>query len=212
MKRIFYIMGLALMAFTAGSCSQEEMTEGVNDERLKLEAVHEFEKSFDARFKTFLMANNKVAKSSNELLDSMMNVAGDKICDELIDSSEKLLRQFGLTNEVLENATREVAKECSVEQIPIRELKCFTALAIYECYKIDNGRVPGEQNKKAQIKKASYVDVLGCIGLGLTAKEIASIPAKEIAKFAAKKLAGRLIPYVGWGWAAASAALCLSQL
>ena len=134
-----------------------------------------------------------------EAYDSVCASAGRKICMDLEKSTDLLLTSFSITEEDIIAAFND--NHDLHEYSSIEELKCFTALAVYESTKT-----------RAPYTRASALDYVACIGLGQTSKSLFDLSSKQIVKFAAKKLAGRLVPYVGWGWAAASAAYCISRL
>lgn len=110
--------------------------------------------------------------------------------------------EFGLTDEILLEVYNE-NKDCFNGETNFEEFKCFTSLTIYDVYQADN---------KASGKLVDAVDVISCIGVGVTTKQFFDLPARKIAMFTVIKLAAKLIPYVGWGWGVASAAYCLSKL
>ena len=82
----------------------------------------------------------------------------------------------------------------------VDELRCFAALGLYDTYLAD------VNVQKPNITRASY------IGVGMTLKEILSLPNKQLIKFFGKKMLGRAVPYIGWGWAAISAYDCIRKL
>lgn len=204
MKRIilFGMVSFALSVnLTSCSSNEEEVSPNELSTESKIEAIKDFEKSFNSNFANFIRTRAVIADASEEKMDSTMAAVGNEVCEDLIEPSEELLTQLGFTDDIFEEVIEEMPKDDTNGQIPMRELKCFTALVIYECYK---------DNKVAT--RIDYMDIAGCIGIGSTVKQLFDMPARKIATFAAKKLAGRLVPYVGWGWGIASAVHCLSRL
>lgn len=204
MKNYFVsVMALAL-TISLNSCSNDESVKVIDENESRLKALQTFDESFNASFDFFLTTRSSIANASEEGMDSTMNAVGENICETLILPSEILLSEFGFTEEVFDEVVQEMFEEkITEERMPIKELKCYTALAIYEIYK---------NEKKQMGTRASYLDYVSCIGIGATMKGIESFTTAQLAKFAAKRLATRFIPYVGWGWGVASAVHCISQL
>ena len=204
MKKYFVsVMALAL-TISLNSCSNDESVKIIDENESRLKALQTFDESFNASFDFFLTTRSSIANTSEDGMDSTMKAVGENVCETLILPSEILLSEFGFTEEVFNEVVQEMLEEKIIEEcIPIRELKCYTALAIYEIYKNENEQIG---------TRASYLDYVGCIGIGTTVKELEAFTTAQLAKLAARRLATRFIPYVGWGWAAASAAYCMSGL
>lgn len=200
MKKLL-IFSLLLLCAVFYSCSSNgfEYVEEQDLTNKRQEAIVAFDNALHKEFSYLVLTRSSAINVEGEAYDSLCASAGRKICKDLEKSTDSLLSSFSISEEDIIaafNDDSELQKSSSIE-----ELKCFTALTIYEM-------VQAPKN----YTRASALDYVSCIGLGQTVKSLFDLPAKQIAKFAAKKLAGRLIPYVGWGWGVASAVYCISRL
>lgn len=197
MKIIWLKFLMLIMLFP--SCTTNVLDESENDLReQKVLAVKKYDNDFNNNFDFLLATRSCLVESSEEEIDSVMIELDKQVCGEIILPSSELLVQFGLTDEVFIEAINELGET----QIPLIELKCFTAMGILECFR----------NEGVIVTRADYLDVVGCVGIGMATKDLLNLPAKQIAKLTIKKFVARAIPYVGLGWGIASAAHCLSKL
>lgn len=201
MKKLltFILLMFSVLCFYSCSSNELEYTEEQDLTNEKLEAVANFNKAFQKEFPYLVLTRASSVNVEGEAYDSVCASTGRKICKDLEKSTDLLLTSFSITEEDIIDAFND--NHDLQEYSSIEELKCFTALAIYESTKT---RTP--------YTRATTWDYVSCIGLGQTTKTLFDMPAKKIAKFAAKKLVGRLVPYVGWGWGVASAVYCISRL
>lgn len=195
----FILLMFSVQCFYSCSSNELEYTEEQDLTNKKVEAVANFDKAFQKEFPYLVLTRASSVNVEGEAYDSVCASTGRKICKDLEKSTDLLLTSFSITEEDIIAAFND--NHDLQEYSSIEELKCFTALSIYESTKT-----------RALYTRASALDYVACIGLGQTAKSLFDLPARQIAKFAAKKLAGRCVPYVGWGWAVASAAYCISRL
>ena len=132
--------------------------------------------------------------------DSLMALAGRNLCIQLKAPTGELLNTFGLSDQLLLETYKEYVDSLQ-DATSFEEYKFFTALTLYDIYLTDKTQT-----------RTDFVDIVSCVGVGTTVKELANLSTKQIAKFAAKKLIGRVIPGIGWGWAAATTAYCIARL
>lgn len=193
-------LGLFSVGFTSCSSNDDDVSTATEtSENRRIEAVQEFGESFAGSFEEILATRSIVDNAPIEENDSIIEIAGRKICDELTVPTNRLLAGFGITDADIEEAYKECENEFDAP-VPLNALKCYTALCIYDTY------------KHSVQTRADIIDIAACAVVGSTVKDLFKMPTKEIAKFAVKKLASKLVPYVGWGWAVASATYCLSKL
>lgn len=170
------------------------------DYQHKLDALASFNHSFNNNFDQMVSMRSVIDKADGYASDSLMALAGRNLCVQLRAQTDELLNNFGLSDQLLLETYKEY--EDSLQgATSFEEYRFFTALTLYEVYLTDNART-----------RADFVDVVCCIGTGSTVNELVSLSTRQIAKFAAKKLIGRVIPGIGWGWAAATAAYCMARL
>lgn len=191
----------ALSVTFLASCSCDSDETKVTSVQQQEEALRNFDTAFKSNFSDFLYTRSVIADASDEDLDSIMTKAGDETCDILIEPSEELLTAYGLTSKDLEEIANEVAIEEGLEEIPLKALKCYSALAFYEI-----------SIKEVPETRATVTSVASCIALGGDLTALGNYSAKQIAKLAAKNLAKRFVPYIGWCWGVASAVDCLAGL
>ena len=184
------------------ACTMDYVETGYieNDYQLKLDALESFDHSFNNNIDQMVSMRSVINQADGYASDSLMALAGRNLCVQLKTQTDELLNIFGLSDQLLLETYKEY--EYSLQgATSFEEYRLFTALTLYEVYLTD----------KVQTR-ADFIDVVCCIGTGSTMKEIATLSTRQIAKFAAKKLIGRVIPGIGWGWAAASAAYCMAKL
>lgn len=183
---------------SCSNVSDETTEDSVQEQKV---AMRDFDNTFRNNFNAFLHTRSAIANASEGEMDSIMIKAGDEACEMLIEPSEKLLGIYGLTSKDFEEIAKEVALEEGVDEIPLRELKCYSALALYEVYLHEQ-----------PVTRANALDYVMCAATGESVANLGKLATKQVAKLAVKSLAKRLIPYVGWGWGVASAAYCISKL
>lgn len=203
MRNFIYVMMVIFsLGLFFGSCSSDEELPKVSiTDAGKEEALMAFDNGFKKEFNYMASTRNFAADAEDEKYDSILASTGRNLAEKLEIQTNEILRNFGITDEILEeiyNENADLGKYSSLE-----ELKCFTALSIYDTFVSESAE---------NTTRASWIGYVSCIGIGTTVKDICKLPAKQIAKFAAKKLIGRLVPYVGWGWAIASASYCIATL
>lgn len=197
MKRSFFVLALLVLMLNACTSSDEETCYDSQNE-----ALVAYDCAFKSNFNLMVSSRSSVSEADGEASDSLLSLLGRELCYNLETPTNVLLSEFGLTDQVLMDAYREY-EDNFCDATTFDEYKCFTALVLYDAYKAS----------KPQINSRSdAMDLAGCIVLGAGFKQLADMGTVQIAKFAAKKLAGRLVPYVGWGWAVASAANCIAKL
>lgn len=202
MRKTIYVMTAIISISLFWACSYDEEVAKANDIDVgKKEAVMAFDKKFKKEFNYMASTRNIAADAENEKYDSILASTGRHLAEKMEVQTNEILCNFGITDEILEeiyNENVDLGRYSSLE-----ELKCFTALSIYDTFVLENIE---------NTTRATWIGYVSCIGIGSTMKDLSKLPAKQIAKFAAKKLIGRLVPYVGWGWAIASASYCIANL
>jgi hypothetical protein len=204
MRKFLFMMATVFVSIMCSSCSSDEELDAStsNDADARVEAVKSFENKFNNEFSFLAVTRGSVTSAEGEASDSIVAQVGRELCSNLEVPTDELLASFGITDEML---LEEYKNDSSlIENSALEELKLFTALTIYDSF-VSEAASPTTRGKSA-------FDIAGCITLGVSFKQLFDLPGKQIAKFAAKKLAGRLVPYVGWGWGVASAAYCISRL
>ncbi len=195
MKVIYFVIALLVMGLSSCTTDIEE-----TDYQYKLSALASFDNSFNSNFDQMVSTRSVINETDGFVSDSLMALFGRNLCVQLKVPTDELLNSFGLSDQLLLETYKEY--EDSLQGASsFEEYKFFTALTLYDVYLTDKTRT-----------RADVLDVLSCIGLGSTAKSLADLSTRQIAKFAAKKLIGRVIPGIGWGWAAATGAYCLAGL
>ncbi len=206
MKFFYYLFVVTIAATTLNSCTNAELdslAEVETSNKAKTEALKTFNKAFKADFNNLAITRSIIADSNDDDYEILMAKSGRDICKELEQNTNDLLQKFGLDDQMLMDEYNQNF-DINESATNFEEYKCFTALSIYDTYISDLNATPST--------RVEALDVVSCIGLGITTKQLFDLPGRAIAKFAAKKLAGRLIPYVGWGWGVASATYCISKL
>ena len=196
---MLYSLTVILLAACSSSYEVEE-NKLVTQENMASAMPH-FEISFKQQFGNLVITRTTIADTPENQMDSIMAATGDKVCQDLIAPSEELLSELNISDADFNDVITEVAKENAAYQIPIRELKCFTALSLYDTYLAQQVQT-----------RASIWQYIECAALGQTVYGGFKIPTKQIVRLAASSMVKRFVPYVGWGWAVASTAQCIANL
>uniref|UniRef100_UPI0040264A6E hypothetical protein n=1 Tax=Prevotella sp. TaxID=59823 RepID=UPI0040264A6E len=212
MKKLFNpFMSLALFVVTFSSCSSFETVEEFKTSKSvssnEIKAFEEYGKAIDDNFEAFLETRDIISRASEEKTDSVINIQSSQAIQRLKPASKELFDKLNITDHDFKEAVKELLEEENLDNpMTVDELRCFAALGLYDTYLAD------VNVQKPNITRASYMDYLSCIGVGMTLKEILSLPNKQLIKFFGKKMLGRAVPYIGWGWAAISAYDCIRKL
>lgn len=197
MKKSIIVLTLIMLVFSACTSNDEG-----NDCQSKEEALSAYDMAFKSNIGYMMSSRSVINDAEDASSDSLMALLGRELCANLEVSSNVLLSEFGLTDQLLLETYKEhEASFCNATTF--EEYKCFTALTIYDAYKASTHQM---------YSRADAYDIAGCIVLGTGYKDLVNAGTKQIAKLAAKKLASRLVPYIGWGWGVASAATCIANL
>lgn len=170
----------------------------------KAEALGAFDRAFNNNFNYLVSTRSVITNVEDNMTDSLTALVGREICKNLESSTDDILNEFGITDQILQDVYNQSFSNFNGET-NVDEFKCFIALTIYDTY-ISN------ESQKVGTRVVNALDVVSCIGLGVTTKQLFDYPARKIAQFAAAKLSSRLVPYVGWGWGVASAVYCIAKL
>lgn len=194
-----------VIAVIFASCSSDIDT-ALNNKALesKTDAVVAFDRAFNNNFSYLVSTRSVIANAEDRMTDSLTASVGREVCKRMETSTDDILNKFGITDQILQEAYSQNLSTFNGET-NIDEFKCFVALTIYDTYMANESQRAGSRGVNA-------LDVVSCIGLGVTTKQLFDYPARKIAQFAAAKLSSRLVPYVGWGWGVASAVYCISKL
>ena len=199
MKSFFTTMAVLSMVLCACSTDDERFKA---DSQMRHDAFVTYDDAFKKCINGTISTRSSIIESDNQVYDSLMALSGRDFCEKIKVPTDVLLNSFGLTDQLLLETYREY-EDSLQNATTFEEYKCFTALALYDVYKTEGIQIPTRANAQ---------DYVSCIALGVTYNELAKSATKKIAKFAVKKLASRLVPYIGWGWAVAEAAECISGL
>ena len=196
MKIFKFLLALFAISVSTIACTNEE---SVTID--KTNAIQEFGIAFNNKAKNFSRTRAEVDNVPDEDLATAMTNAGDKVCNDLIAPSEKLLTEWNFTDKELKEAIAESANEGVTIQITLKELKCYVALTLYDDFLKYNTNT-----------RANALDVALCASTGYGFGSLMNMPAKAIAKCAIKNLFKRFIPGIGIEWGIASAAYCIYNL
>lgn len=199
-----FVAVFILSAFFVSCSSDGNTSLESNTEECKIEALAAFDRAFDNSFDYLVSTRSVIVNADGNITDSLIAIVGRELCKSMGNSVDDILNKFGITDQILQEEYRQNLSNANGETNFV-EFKCFVALTIYDTYIVDKTQEP-------ILRGVDALDVVSCIGLGVTTKQLLDYPARKIAQFAAAKLSSRLVPYVGWGWGVASAAYCLSRL